>query len=91
MVLDTETVSLLHFKTEIWRKRFRGGHFEVRDNHRLPWQPRWVPGFKTFPILQIKPVPIFTLLSKSQLVGFWTISAKHISYMSDFRVKEGMV
>ena len=65
MVLDTETVFLLHFKAEIWPEReFNGGHFEIQDGRRLPWQPRWVPGFKKFPILQTTPVPIFTLLSK---------------------------
>ena len=47
MVLDTETVFLLHFKAEIWQEReFNGGHFEFQDGRQLPWQPRWVPGFK---------------------------------------------
>ena len=65
MVLDTETVFLLHFKAEIWREgEFKGGHFEIQDGRRLPWQPRWVPGFKKFSIRQTTPVPIFTLLSK---------------------------
>ena len=65
MVLDTETVFLLHFKAEIWREgEFEGGHFEIQDGRRLPWQPRWVPGFKKIPIRQTTPVPIFTLLSK---------------------------
>ena len=41
MVLDTETVFLLHFMAEIWREReFNGGHFEIQDGHWLPWQPR---------------------------------------------------
>ena len=65
MVLDTETVFLLHFKAEICREReFNGGHFKFQDGHRLPWQPKWVPGLKKFPILQTTPMPIFTLLSK---------------------------
>ena len=42
MVLDTETVFLLHFKAEIWREGdFKGGHFKIQDGRRLPWQPRW--------------------------------------------------
>ena len=65
MVYDTETVFLLHFEAEIWREReFNGGHFEFQDSRQLPWQPRWVPGFKKYPILQTTPVPIFMLLSK---------------------------
>ena len=36
MVLDTETVFLLHFKAEIWREReFDGGHFEFQDGRQL--------------------------------------------------------
>ena len=65
MVLDTETVFPLHFKAEIWREgEFKGGHFEIQDGRRLPWQPRLEPGFEKLPILLTTPVPIFTILSK---------------------------
>ena len=36
MVLDTETVVLLHFKAEIWQEReFNGGHLEIQDGRQV--------------------------------------------------------
>ena len=65
MVLDTETVFLLHFKAEIWREReFDGGRFEFQDGRQLPWQPRWVPGFKRFPIFKLHLCQFSRFLSK---------------------------